>query len=335
MRSGAELNRATRPFAEESRLKTWRLFATTMLAMIFLAVAIVKVPFLPSKVALSLLLALVNVRFFIFYHDYLHGALFRESRLGNMIMSLAGIYFKSVKSVWRESHNYHHKNNAKMVGSSIGSYPMVTLGMWRGMNEKQRFAYRAARHPLTILFGYFTLFMLGMCVSPFRRDPKLHWGGPFALVTHAIAIAWLALAFGVLHSFLLLVLPLFIADAAGAYLFYAQHNFPDAVLQNRREWDYTHAALRASSMMDMSPMGHWFTGNIGYHHVHHLNHRIPFYRLPEAMAAIPELQDPGRTSWRIADVAAALRLDVWDDDQKRMVSLRDPQVTGSPASAAG
>ena len=76
-------------------------------------------------------------------------------------------------------------------------------------------------------------------------------------------------------------------------------------------------------MFDMGPVGHWLTGNIGYHHVHHLNHRIPFYRLPEAMAAIPELQNPGRTSWHPREVMGCLRLALWDPEQERMLSFKE------------
>ena len=117
-----------------------------------------------------------------------------------------------------------------------------------------------------------------------------------------------------------MVVPAAVAMALGAYLFYAQHNFPAMRLKGRRDWTYAFAALRSSSMFEMSPMMHWFTGNIGYHHVHHLNHRIPFYRLPEAMRAIPETHDPGRTSWRLRDIAGCLRVFLWDGDEQRMLS---------------
>jgi acyl-lipid omega-6 desaturase (Delta-12 desaturase) len=124
---------------------------------------------------------------------------------------------------------------------------------------------------------------------------------------------------GPLAAFAGVVLPLFVATGTGSYLFYAQHNFPTCELRGRDTWTYHHAALRASSMFDMPLWMHWFTGNIGYHHVHHLNHKIPFYRLPEAMAAIPELQTPGRTTWWPSDVAACLNLKLWDTEKNRLV----------------
>jgi omega-6 fatty acid desaturase (delta-12 desaturase) len=135
--------------------------------------------------------------------------------------------------------------------------------------------------------------------------------------------------FGWAVGFTAVILPTALTHAAGAYLFYAQHNFPGMQIRGRHEWEYSFAATRSSSMFDMGPVMHWFTGNIGYHHVHHLNHRIPFYRLPEAMAAIPELQDPGRTSWHPRDVLACLRLKLWDTAQGRMVTFEEAAAAGT------
>jgi omega-6 fatty acid desaturase (delta-12 desaturase) len=109
----------------------------------------------------------------------------------------------------------------------------------------------------------------------------------------------------------------------GAYLFYAQHNFPGVTFSDNKEWAYEKAALESSSYMVMNPVMAWLTGNIGYHHIHHLNSKIPFYRLPEVMAQIKELQSCKRTSLNIKEVIACLRLKIWDQDKNKMVGLRD------------
>ncbi|MDF1563106.1 MAG: fatty acid desaturase [Deltaproteobacteria bacterium] len=336
MRSGAELNKATKAFAVDERARTWRLWFSTLAVLLLCWLGALLLPQWWARLAAAILTGLCTVRAFIFFHDYLHRAIWVDSRLGGAFMSAVGFLVLAPPSVWRETHNYHHKHNAKLVGSAIGSYPVVTAAMYRGMSEKQRKAYRLVRHPLTMLTGYLTLFALGMCVAPFKRDPKQHWGGPVALALHAAILAglfawggWQAALFGG-------VIPLAVACAAGSYLFYAQHNFPEIELKGRRDWDYTHAALKSSSLFEMSALMHWFTGEIGYHHVHHLNHRIPFYRLRDAMEAIPELQSPGRTSWRLADVWACLKLDVWDADSGRMVSLRElpPPAAEAPSLKA-
>lgn len=336
MRTGNELLQATKPFAEEDRGKTWRLLVTTLLLMAVATAGTLLLPWWPAQLGVGVLLGLLTIRLFIFYHDYLHGALLRKSRAGDALMSLVGFYMLAVRSVWRETHNYHHKHNAKMLGSAIGSFPVVTRGMWKGMDARQRLAYRALRHPLVIFGGYLTVFLIGMTISPFKRAPKKHWGGPLAVLVHAGAFVAIGLGFGWVAAVSTVVIPASVAFGLGSYMFFVQHNFPDMQLRGRRDWDYTFAALRSSSMFDMGPVMHWFTGNIGYHHVHHLNHRIPFYNLPAAMAAIPELQDPGRTSWRPSDVLACLRLSVWDPDLGRMLTwdeLDDAAVDAIPVRA--
>ena len=118
-----------------------------------------------------------------------------------------------------------------------------------------------------------------------------------------------------------LLLPQCVAMALGSYLFYAQHNFPGARFQESGSWDYAAAALAGSSYMAMNPVLRWFTGNIGYHHVHHINARIPFYRLPEAMAGLKELQSPGVTTLTPRGVYRCLRLKLWDPEQNRLVNF--------------
>jgi len=191
--------------------------------------------------------------------------------------------------------------------------------MWQQMSPALRFKYRLVRHPITILFAYVPIFVIGMGLQPFFRAPKKHPMGLVAVLLHAAA--WItAAATGHFTAFFFgLGLPVIISQTAGGYLFYAQHNFPALHVQPRVTWSYTRAALESSSYMEMGALMRFFCGNIGYHHVHHVNSMIPFYRLPEAMAAIPELQHPTKTSLKPGDVAACLRLKLWDPDQSKMV----------------
>src|SRR5262249_34533146 len=100
---------------------------------------------------------------------------------------------------------------------------------------------------------------------------------------------------------------------------YSQHNFPGVQLRGRGDWDFVHAALHSSSYTAMGPVLRWFTGNIGYHHVHHLNARIPFYRLPEAMSSIRELQFAQPIRLNPRDIYRCFQLKLWDPEQDRMV----------------
>ncbi len=333
MRTGAELVQASNAFTQEDPAKTWRLLLTTLGAYSLAFAGAVAAPHPALQAGFSVLTGLIIIRIFIFYHDFLHGAIFRQSKAGALLMRVFGWWMLAGPSVWKQTHDYHHKNNAKMLGASIGSFPIVTVEIWKGLSPANRRDYKIARHPLTMMAGYVTVFVIGMCISAFRRNPTEHRDGLIALIVH-FGCAGLLWAVGGWQAALFgMILPHAFTCALGSYLFYAQHNFPGMQLRNRRDWDYSFAALSSSSMFDMTPVFHWFTGNIGYHHVHHLNHRIPFYRLPEAMATMPELQSPGRTSWRIRDILDCLALKIWDPAAGRMISYAeaDAQIGAAPA----
>ena len=271
----------------------------------------------------SFLTGLMIVRMFIIYHDYQHGAIFKDSRLGGLILSAYGFLMLTPPTVWKRSHDHHHHNNSKLFGGSIGSFPIMTTEKYRSATSSEQLEYRFARSPFVILFGYFTVFMFGMCVQPFLTDRRRHWDAPVSVLIHFGLIAACIWCFGWVTAMFVLVLPAWIATMSGAYLFYAQHNFPAAKIRSRAQWSYTGAALESSSFLKMGAIMNWLTGNIGYHHVHHLNSKIPFYRLPEAMAALAPLQKPNTTTLRVFDIISCLRLKLWDAKLDRFITFAE------------
>lgn len=312
---------ALKPFTVESRSRSWWLVISTVTLVVASMVLAAVVRPWPIQLAVSLLSGLLLVRGFILYHDFMHGSMLRGSRVARWIMNVYGMLVLTPPRVWRQTHNYHHANTAKIVGSHVGSYPVMTVEMWENASSTERFLYRLSRHPLTILFGYFGIFLFGMCIHGFLRRPAKNWDSALAFVFHVGALVGLTLAFGFWTMFFGFFLPIFVACAVGGYLFYAQHNFEEMHLQPREKWSYARAALESSSYMEMGPVMRWFTGNIGFHHVHHLNPGIPFYRLPEAMEKVPALQNARRTSWHPRDVAACFSLKLWDPKSNRMVGF--------------
>jgi omega-6 fatty acid desaturase (delta-12 desaturase) len=318
-RSEREILDSTRPFARDDRARSWGHVAATFALLAASAWGAIALPWWPLRVAASIVEGLTLVRAFILFHDFLHGAILRGSLPARALFTAYGMLVLTPPRVWRDTHNYHHAHNGKIVGSHVGSYPIATVAMYARMTRAQRFAYRAARHPLTIALGYFTVFGWGMCVGPFLRAPRKNAGGVVALAVQA-AIAWATVRWLGWSAYALGVLgPLMLATALGGYLFYAQHNFEGARFQPRESWSYVRAALESSSYMPMGPVMRFFAGNIGYHHVHHLNPGIPFYRLPDAMAAIPELQSPKVTRLRWHDVVAGFRLALWSPADQAMI----------------
>jgi omega-6 fatty acid desaturase (delta-12 desaturase) len=314
-----ELFAATRPFIQEDRAASWRHTLTGIGLLAASLAAIVLVDAVWARALLSVLAGLLIVRCFILYHDYMHGSLLGGSRFAAVLFPVYGVLTLNPPRIWRETHNYHHLHTARIAGSHIGSYPVVTTAQWRRMPPRQRLYYRLTRHPLTLAAGYLTVFLSGMCVRPFLRQPRQYFDSGLALLLHLLllAAAWSAGGFELM--LFAVILPQAIASAVGSYIFYVQHNFPEVEIRERADWTYTAAALHSSAFIEMGPVARWFLGNIGFHHVHHLNPRIPFYRLPDAMQQIPELRDPPRTSLAWRDIVTSFRLKLWDPERGEMV----------------
>lgn len=318
---GNELVAVTRPFAREDRLRSIAHVVSTF-GLLGLATAMAAMaPHASLRALGSVLEGLLIVRAFILAHDFHHGALLRKSFFGKVLFAIYGTLVLTPPRVWRATHNYHHAHTAKIVGAQIGSYPVMTVEMWRRASRGKRIAYAMARHPLNILFGYVTIFLGGMCIGSFVRNPRENWDSAIALVVHIALFSAITYFFGIQMTLLVLVLPLFIACALGSYLFYAQHNFEGIHIQPRQTWSFARAALESSSFMRCGPIMSFFTGDIGYHHVHHLNSVIPFYRLREAMAAIPELQVEPQTSLSLHDIRSCFSLKLWDPQAGKMVGF--------------
>lgn len=321
MRTGKELILATKPFAHENRGKSWWLVLSTLFLLGLSLVGALIPWFWPVRLAFSLLASLLMVRVFVMYHDHQHHAILDRSVVADFLMRLIGIIALTPSEIWKSSHNYHHNHNSKLRSARIGSFPIMTREHYAKANFTTRFKYRFMRHPLTMLCGYFTVFFMGMSLLSFFADPRKHFEGLLAVILH-IAIAITLYIFGGMAAlFFALLLPYTIAMALGTYLFYVQHNFPDVLFRDTQGWTYEGAAMDSSSFMKMPAFMHWFTANIGYHHIHHLNARIPFYRLPEAMKAIPELQNPKSSSLHPRDIWTCLRLSVWDVKAQRLIPL--------------
>jgi omega-6 fatty acid desaturase (delta-12 desaturase) len=320
-RTGKELLLAIKPYAVDSTIKSWwHLLSTALLLAAAFGGTVIDFHWAASVVC-SIAAGLLMLRMFVIYHDQQHHAILPRSRVAEVLMRIYGIFTLSPSSIWRSSHNHHHNHNSKLRGAHIGSFPIMTRDQFEKTPGGRRFKYLFMRHPLTILCGYVFIFLFGMCVYPFFNSPSKHYDSLIAFVLHVALATVVGVFLGVQALFLTMLVPFFIAMAIGSYLFYAQHNFPDVAFSDNAGWTYEKAALTSSSFMKMNGIMAWFTANIGYHHVHHLNSRIPFYRLPEAMRALPELQDVKTTSLRPADVWRCLRLKVWDVPRQRMVGL--------------
>lgn len=324
---GKDLIIATRAFAHEIRAKSWMHLGISVVVTVACYAGILLFDPIWSKALFGILAGLSLVRLFILYHDHQHKSILNRSWLADAFFTVFGMFMLSPPSIWKRSHDHHHKHNSKLYTSSIGSFPVVTVEKYKTLTRAERFLYLFIRSPFAIAFGYLFVFIIGMCLNSFISNRGRHWDSLITLVLHAALgfCTWYFLgAADLLFAFFL---PYLVTFSLGSYLFYAQHNFPGTVFADKDGWSYVKAALDSSSYMRMGPIMQWFSGNIGFHHIHHLNAHIPFYRLPEVYKAIPELRTGAKTTslWP-KDVIACFRLKAWDPALQRMVSKRELQA---------
>jgi acyl-lipid omega-6 desaturase (Delta-12 desaturase) len=323
MRTGKELIAASKQFAVENKLRSWfEVVGTIILAGALLYCISLEIIPLWGHIALSICCGFTYMRLFVIYHDYQHRAILQRSKAAEWLMTFIGIYLLAPETIWKRTHEHHHNNNSKLTISGIGSYPTVSKARFKSLTKMEKRIYLINRHPVTILLGYFTLFTYWLNLKSFAQSPSKHIDSIISILLHwGIGfVVWYFL--GLEGLILFWWMPFFIAFGMGSYLFYSQHNFPGAKFKENQDWSYDNAALSSTSFMSMNPVMHWFTADIGYHHVHHLNSRIPFYRLREAMASMPELKNVAKTSWSPIDMWRCFRLKVWDPERQEMITLR-------------
>jgi acyl-lipid omega-6 desaturase (Delta-12 desaturase) len=274
--------------------------------------------------ALTPLAGLFLLRLFIIQHDCGHGAFF-ANRTGNDWLGRAlGLLTFTPYDCWRRSHALHHATTGNLDNRGSGDIDTLTVREFFARSWVQRFFYRFYRNPVVLLGlgpAYQFLLRHRLPVGLFK-DSTRYWIS--AMGTNAgIAL----LMFGLIYQFglatlLAVFLPvLLIAATLGVWLFYIQHQFETAHWADGQNWAFHDAALLGSSHLALPGVLRWFTGNIGIHHIHHLSSRIPFYRLPEALRALPNLDGLNRVS--VLQSFASLRLALWDEDQRRLVTFRE------------
>ncbi|HEX9048746.1 MAG TPA: fatty acid desaturase [Verrucomicrobiae bacterium] len=318
----ATLHARTKAYAKDNPWKSWWYIVSTALLLAAASAGTLPPTPLFARLVCSVLSGLLMVRLFVIYHDQQHHAILPKSRLADLFMRLYGIWVLCPSTIWRSSHDYHHAHNCKLRSAYIGSYPIMTRDQFQKAPAGERALYLFMRHPLTILFGYVTVFLFGMVIYPILKSPRKHFDSLLALLAHLAAGAGLVWLWGWTALLLFLIVPRLVGCAIGSYLFYAQHNFPGVIFGDKNGWAFEKAALQSSSYLKTGPVLAWFTANIGYHHIHHLNHRIPFYRLPEVYRDIPELRRARTTTLHPLDVIRCLRLKVWCVDTQSMVGVQ-------------
>jgi omega-6 fatty acid desaturase (delta-12 desaturase) len=312
-----------REFREIDPRRSWRLLAVTVVLLSGAWTLVFMPLWWPLRLLIGLIVGGLLLRLCSFGHDYLHGAILARSKLARVVFTAVGLLVLAPPQAWTDTHNHHHAHNGRLPGEPIGAFPLLTTTAWREASFGQRLVYRLARSPFAMLLAWPGLFVLGLNLRYFLKNPRRYVSSGAALLLHGFVHALVWTQGGPLTWALALAVPYTTMCTIGAYLFYIQHNFPRAIHQVESTWERRHAALSASSYLGLPRALHWFTGNIGYHHIHHYDARVPFYRLPEAFAAIPEFTRPPDSSLGPRDVMRAFALVAFDVTSDRMLAARE------------
>jgi omega-6 fatty acid desaturase (delta-12 desaturase) len=278
------------------------------------------------------------VRTFIVQHDCGHGSFFRSRRLNDITGILCGVITFTPYASWRRQHNCHHGNwnnlDRRESGADIYS-SCITVDEYRTLSPWRRFFYRLTRHPVVTQILLPPLVFMFLYRIPFdtpkswiRERNSVYWTN-LALL---LALGGLALLVGVKEALLVQLPILALAAMMGILLFALQHRFEGVVWSRQAEWGVIEAALEGSSYFKLPRVLQWFTGNIGFHHVHHLSARVPNYRLEACHKAIPALQAATTLTWR--DAYKAIRMALWDEPNHRMIPFADLKYAAAPLSRA-
>ena len=286
---------------------------------------------------LSLLLALPTagflIRVFIIFHDAGHGSLFRRSRWNRIIGYLAGFLTFTPFQHWSHEHARHHATAGDLDRRDLGDVWTMTVQEFVAAPRRLRLAYRVFRNPFVLFFLVAPIgFLLNHRFPRKRVSARSLRAIIWTNIGAALFVVAMSLPFGFVN-FLVVFTPVFVlASAVGTWLFYVQHQFEGVYWRRHENWDFVAAALRGSSYLALPRVLQWFTGNIGFHHIHHLDPGIPNYHLERAHREQPALHTV--PVLRIRNSLRCLSMRLYDETSRQMVSFREGLRRAHLAGAA-
>lgn len=269
-------------------------------------------------VPLAMLAGAFLVRVFIIFHDCGHGSFFKSSRANDIVGFITGVLTFTPYFHWRWEHSIHHATSGHLDKRGVGDVWTMTVEEYLNASRWKRFSYQLTRNPL-VLFVIAPLFLF-LVMQRFpakkanaRERYSVYW---MNLAIFGMA-AGMSLIFGFTTYALLQLMVMLVAGASGVWLFYVQHQFEGVYWEREEKWDYTTAALQGSSFYKLPKVLQWFSGNIGYHHLHHLSPRIPNYNLERCHHSDPLFQSVKPITLLSSFKSLTFRL--WDEQRRQLV----------------
>ncbi len=264
------------------------------------------------------------VRIFIIQHDCGHGSFFMSRQWNNRVGRMCSLFTMIPYYYWRRQHALHHSTSGNLDHRGFGDVSTRTVAEYQRMTKFERFKYRAYRNPFVFLgLGPLALYLITnrFVFDKVQTSKRERRNVHVTNLTVAVMFLLLGLWIGFGKLFLIAAPVLYVAAAAGIWLFYIQHQFDPAYWKRQPEWDNTASAAEGSSYFKLPKVLQWFTGSIGFHHVHHLQERIPNYRLQQVYDETPELQHAYTLTIRTS--LKTMFLGLWDEEHERLVSFRE------------
>lgn len=274
---------------------------------------------------LSIIASGFLIRIFIIFHDCGHGSFFKSPLLSRIVGIPLGLLVFTPYHKWHHDHLIHHQTVGNLDKRGVGDVKTLTVEEYKNMTKGQRLRYRLYRHPVVLLIiGPFVLFTI------LFRFPKRSRSVKEKLYTHLSNLVLVGMVVGMslwigLIPYLLIQIPvLYIAAVHGTWLFYVQHQYEDVKWERNDGWDYKKMALEGSSFLKLPKVLQWFTGNIGFHHIHHLSPRIPNYNLEKCYKENESFHVEKPLTFFSA--LKSLKFRLWDEQNQRLVGFRSVSV---------
>lgn len=271
---------------------------------------------------LSVFAAGFLVRIFILFHDCGHGSFFKSDFMNRLVGIPLGILAFTPYHRWHRDHKIHHFTVGNLDKRGVGDVQTLTVDEYKKLSKWGKFSYRFYRHPaFLILIAPLLLFLIQF------RLPKSYMNWKEHLYLHLSSLAIVAASFLVIlaigwKAFLMIQLPvIYIASVHGVWLFYVQHQYESVKWVRAEKWDYKTIAIEGSSFFKLPLILRWFTGNIGFHHIHHLGPRIPNYKLPKCHNENAIFQDVKPITFFSS--IKSLRLRLWDEEQQKLIGFSE------------
>ena len=312
-------------------LKSWWQIINSVGSYIILWVIMVKTIEISYwlTLCLSVLAAGFMVRIFIIFHDCGHGSFFKSKRLNTIVGIITGLIVFTPYHKWHHDHKIHHQTVGNLDKRGIGDVKTLTVEEYSKLTRRQKLGYRFYRNPF-FLFGIapILLFTIQLRFTNKNMTGREKLYVHLTSLTLVASILLLSLVIG-WKTFLLIQLPvLYIATAHGVWLFYVQHQYRHVKWTETEEWDYKTIALNGSSLFKLPALLNWFTGSIGYHHIHHLSPLIPNYNLKRCHNENTLFHQVKPLTFFSAFESLFLRL--WDE--KRQMLIRFSEIRRVPTT---